>query len=128
MTALQPLMTPSILSPATHADYPQRHLLTLYANETETGSNEKRVTDKKKKKEGENRNKKKDIGNREMKQIVRMCVAESRIKKNLKKTKVSSVNIHSMREIKTNRVGRVRKRKKGGTNEGHQQPYWRSLG
>ncbi len=43
-------MTPSILSPSTRADYPQRHLLTLYANETERGSNEKRVTDKKKKK------------------------------------------------------------------------------
>lgn len=41
-------MTPSILSLVTHADYPQRHLLTLYANETESGSNEKRVTDKKK--------------------------------------------------------------------------------
>lgn len=49
MTASRPLMTPSILSPPTSADYPQRHLLTLYANETETGSNEKRVTDKKKK-------------------------------------------------------------------------------
>lgn len=46
MTALRPLMTPSILSPPTHADYPQRHLLTLYANDTERGSNEKRVTDK----------------------------------------------------------------------------------
>lgn len=29
------------------ADYPQRHLLTLYANETEQRRNEKRVTDKK---------------------------------------------------------------------------------
>lgn len=37
MTAPRPLMTPSILSPVTHADYPQRHLLTLYANETERG-------------------------------------------------------------------------------------------
>lgn len=46
MTAPRPLMTPSILSPPTRADYPQRHLLTLYANETERGSNEKRVTDK----------------------------------------------------------------------------------
>lgn len=35
MTAPRPLMTPSILSPPTCADYPQRHLLTLYANETE---------------------------------------------------------------------------------------------
>lgn len=41
-------MTPSILSLPTRADYPQRHLLTLYANETERGGNEKRVTDKKK--------------------------------------------------------------------------------
>lgn len=47
VTAPRPLMTPSILSPVTRADYPQRHLLTLYANESETGSNEKRVTDKK---------------------------------------------------------------------------------
>lgn len=47
MTAPRPLMTPSILSLANHADYPQRHLLTLYANETESGSNEKRVTDEK---------------------------------------------------------------------------------
>lgn len=29
MTALRPLMTPSILSPSTRADYPQRHLLIL---------------------------------------------------------------------------------------------------
>lgn len=50
MTAPRPLMTPSILSPPTRADYPQRHLLALYANETERGSNEKRVTDKIKKK------------------------------------------------------------------------------
>ncbi len=47
MTAPRPLMTPSILSPPTRADYPQRHLLTLYANETERWSNEKRMTDKK---------------------------------------------------------------------------------
>lgn len=60
MTAVRPLMTPSILSPATRADYPQRHLLTLYANDTERGSNEKRVTDKK---DGEKRNRRKGIGN-----------------------------------------------------------------
>lgn len=59
MTALRPLMTPSILSSATSADYPQHHLLTLYANETERGSNEKRVTDKI---EGEKRNRRKGIG------------------------------------------------------------------
>lgn len=34
MTAPRPLTTPSILSAPTSADYPQRHLLTLYANET----------------------------------------------------------------------------------------------
>lgn len=59
MTAPRPLMTPSILSLVTHADYPQRHLLTLYANETESGSNEKRVTDEKK----EGGNIEKGIGN-----------------------------------------------------------------
>ena len=47
VTALRPLMTPSILSLATCAGYPQHHLLTLYANETERGSIEKRMTDKK---------------------------------------------------------------------------------
>lgn len=42
MPALRPLMTPSILSPANHADYQERHLLTLYANETQSRSNEKK--------------------------------------------------------------------------------------
>lgn len=57
MTAPRPLMTPSILSLPTRADYPQRHLLTLYANETRRGSNEKRVTDKKKRRRKENQKK-----------------------------------------------------------------------
>lgn len=68
MTAPRPLMTPSILSAPTCADYPQRHLLTLYANETERGSNEKRVTGREK--EGEKQKERTGDGRRDMKESV----------------------------------------------------------
>ena len=50
MTAARPLMTPSILSTPAHTDYPQRHLLTLYANEQREGVMRKEWQIKKKRK------------------------------------------------------------------------------
>lgn len=53
MTAARPLMTPSILSTPAHTDYPQRHLLTLYANEQREGVMRKEWQIKKKEKREE---------------------------------------------------------------------------
>lgn len=50
---------------------------------------------------------------------------ENKRKRTKKKTKRGHVCEH-MREMNT--VGRMWKRKKEETNEGHQQPYWGSLG
>lgn len=88
---------------------PQRHLLTLYANETERGSNEKRLMgflkkrrEKKKKSKREKRNRKGTericVKKSDMKQPIWMCLTE-RNKRKRTKTQMC-VNIGSVREVK----------------------------
>lgn len=98
---------------------PQRHLLTLYANETQRG-----VMRKEWQIRTEEKQKERHVKPREKNYIWAKCLNGCANKRERKKNIAHPPGYTVWEKWKTNAVGRLWKRSNGGTNEGHQQPYW----